>query len=122
MTTRFATNQDAGNKIKFCVIRVEVSRGGILIEHTGDIVPRQIGKERVYRFGPLGAIDWVELGEVRMQSCGEYGFTGHIIDYAGNREDCLNTARAFVEEKRTQYVKRLNEHAAAMLSQNVVVQ
>lgn len=90
---RFATLQDAINKVKFCVIRVEIDSDSftVTVSHGMKLRQDSINKKYCY-FGPLGGAAHVELGELRLSSSSAYSYTGHVIDYDTNFEQALKSA------------------------------
>ena len=121
-TPRYATMQDVEKGHLFVAVYITIDRNNMLIQRSGFIQPKVIGKDNVYRFGGLGAIAGVELGEVNCRSASEYNCTAFVMDYAGNVEVSIATAKEYVEQKRASYLERLQAHMAEIEATQVVVQ
>jgi hypothetical protein len=119
---RYATIQDAEAKRKFCVFHVTVSANGLVIKRSSDIVPAVIGKDSVYRYGSMGAIDVTPLGQVNARSSGTYDCSATVIDYAENAHLALEVAKEYAQARRAAYVEHLQAHLNEMTTAELIIQ
>lgn len=92
---------------KFVILKLELSEDRMAIEVHQSELCRPNGEDWLFRGMGSALVNKTELGEVRMQSCGWTSFKGHIIDYASRKEEAIQTARMFLEQRKDEILMYL---------------